>query len=150
MATKTESQAWIPEQPGDKLTGTIVEVIRAWSDARTNGGKDMERGWYPLIRLKTDNGNIRDWHAFGAVAENRVLDKQPLPGETITVTYLGISDKTPPKGMNAPKLFQLDIAGRDPRAEAADVYAQLGARERKTQQAPPDDDIPWTDADLGS
>lgn len=142
--TKTEQQAWIPEEPGDTLTGKIIEVVRAWSDARTNGGKDMDRGWYPLIRVKTDNGNVRDWHVFSAVAENRVMDKQPLPGETITITYLGVSDKTPPKGQNAPKLWALDIAGRDPAVEARNVYAQLGAAPRPVPNAQADD-IPWED-----
>lgn len=137
-----DTAAWIPEKAGDQLTGTIIEVVRAWSDARTNGGKNMERGFYPLIRVRTDNGNTRDWHVFSAVAENRVMDKQPLPGEKITVTYLGVSDKTPPKGQNAPKLFTLDIDGRDPKVEARNVYAALGAT--VPPRAPDDDDdIPW-------
>lgn len=142
MTTTTQSNAWIPEEPGDSVTGTVVEVVRAWSDARTNGGRDMDRGWYPLIRLKTDNGNTVDWHVFSAVAENRVMDKQPLPGEKLTVTYDGISDKTPPKGMNAPKLFTLTIEGRDPAVEAANVYKQLGATARPAP-VPTDDDVPW-------
>jgi len=135
---KTDSAAWIPENEGDTLTGTITEVVRAWSDARTNGGKNPDRGWYPLIRVKADNGNVRDWHVFSAVAENRVMDKQPLPGERITVTYDGISSKTPPKGQNAPKLFTLTIEGRDPAEEAKNVYASLGAVPRSTPVA--DDD----------
>lgn len=141
--TTTESNAWIPKEAGDSITGMIVDVIRAWSDARTNGGKNMDRGWYPLIRLKTENGNTIDWHVFSAVAENRVMDKQPLPGEIITVTYLGLSDKTPPKGMNAPKLYDLTIAGRDPAVEARNVYAQLGAMPRSVPgDIPTDDDAP--------
>lgn len=135
--TTAQSRAWIPSKEGDSITGTVVEVIRAWSDARTNGGRDMDRGWYPLLRLRQDDGTERDWHAFGAVAENRVKDKQPLPGERITVTYLGVSDKTPPKGQNAPKLFRLDIDGRDSVQEAKATYAQLGAQPREYVSPPP-------------
>lgn len=134
--TETESNAWIPKTEGERLTGEVIEIIRGWSDARTNGGKDPERGWYPLLRLKTADGRERDWHAFGAVAENRIYDKQPLPGETITVTFLGVSSKTPPKGMNAPKLYRLEVHGRDPVREAQMVYSQLGAPRREWVDAP--------------
>lgn len=123
---ETPSNAWIPKKEGDSFTATVVEIIAGWSDTRTNGGKNPERGWYPLVTCADENGVPIDWHAFETVAEKRVLQKQPLPGERITVTFLGVSDKTPPKGMSAPKLYKLEVHGRDPRVEARNVYAQLG------------------------
>lgn len=145
----TENNAWIPEKEGDSIEGRIIEVIKGWSDARTNGGKDMDAGWYPLIRLQLDDGADRDVHCFSTVLENRVRDKRPLPGERVKITYLGVSRKEPPKGQNAPKLYRFEMPDRDPRADATSVYDDLyGARGPSSPppapvQAPDADPLPF-------
>jgi hypothetical protein len=114
--------AWIPVEEGDKLQGTVMEVVRAWSDARNQGAGD---GWYPLIRVQTTDGQTLDFHAFSAVGYNAVMEKQPVPGEQITVTYKGVSSKAKP-GQNPAKLFHIHITGRDSVAEANSVYGRIG------------------------
>lgn len=151
MTATKESNAWIPKQEGDTLEGEVIELVRGWSDVRTNGGRDMDRGWYPLLTIRQADGTEKLWHAFETVAFNRVLDKQPIPGETIRVTYLGESDKEPPKGMNRPKLYRLEVVGRDPAQEARTVYGQLGGSVPEPSAPPtsmygaPDDEVPSED-----
>lgn len=113
--------AWIPIEEGDTLDGTVADITRAWSDARNKGTGD---GWYPLYNVQTQEGSILAWHAFSAVSYNEAMEKQPLPGERITITYTGLGKAKP--GQNAPKLFKLIVHGRDPRAAAAAVYGRLG------------------------
>lgn len=112
--------SWIPQDEGDTLEGTVVEVVRAYSDARAQNGD----GWYPLLQVDTGDG-ILAFHAFSAVSYNRVMELQPLPGEQIRVTYQGVSQKSKP-GQNPPKLFHISVAGRDPVAAANAVYGRIG------------------------
>lgn len=145
--------AWIPQHDGDSITGELVEIVRAWSDARARNGD----GFYPLLKLKLPDGNLKDFHAFQIVSFNQVREKQPLPGETVTITYRG--EGKAKEGQNAPKLFQIDVHGRDPQEAAADTYADLFGNDavksakraaREVEQGNPvPDDVPWTDADLG-
>lgn len=129
-ATKTHKQlqeehpnTWLPENEGDTLDGTIVEVIRAWSDARNNG--NTGDGWYPLLKVRTNDGSVMDFHAFSAVSYREVMDKQPIPGERIVVTYQGVSGKAK-QGQNPPKLYNVALPDRDPREAARNVYARMG------------------------
>jgi hypothetical protein len=152
-AAKKHPDSWIPLKEGEELTGTVVDVDKGWSDARANGnGGD---GWYPLLTVKTANGNSIKWHAFETVAANEILKRRPMSGELITATYMGESENSV-KGQNPAKLFRLRVHGRDPATEAANIYDSFGGRgasQRSRRPQPPapivgtdmtaDDDIPY-------
>jgi hypothetical protein len=116
---KEYANAWVPRTEGETLTGTLKEITRAYSDQRAKNGD----GFYPLLHVEQADGKVIAFHAFQTVALNQVRDKQPLPGEKITITYQG--EGTAKNGNNAPKIFRIDIEGRDAEQEARGTYAQL-------------------------
>lgn len=113
---------WIPEEPGDSLSGTVREITRAWSDAKNKGTGD---GWYPLLKIqRDDDGALKDFHAFMTVSFNQVMELQPVPGEHVVVTFQGLGKAKP--NQSAPKIFHLRVDGRDPVAAANAVYGRIG------------------------
>lgn len=113
---------WIPEEPGDSLSGTVREITRAWSDAKNKGTGD---GWYPLLKIqRDDDGALKDFHAFMTVSFNQVMEQQPVPGEHVVVTFQGFGKAKP--NQSAPKIFHLRVDGRDPVAAANAVYGRIG------------------------
>lgn len=120
--------AWIPLEAGDRLEGVVVDVTRAYSDARARG---TGNGFYPLVQVQTNDGPILNFHAFSAVSYSTVMEKQPLPGERIVVTYTG--EGKAKDGRSAPKLFVIQLPGRDPRETARNVYARLGGSQQLAQ-----------------
>ncbi len=117
--------AWIPLEEGDRLEGTVVEVTRAWSDARHKDVNSTEDGFYPLVRVQTADDVVLAFHAFSVVSFNQVIEHQPLPGEKIIVTFQGLGKKKD-ASRNAPKLFHISMPDRDPRAAAQSIYARFG------------------------
>jgi hypothetical protein len=130
---KKYPNAWVPTKDGESITGELVEVTRAYSDQRAKNGN----GFYPLLHIRVADGSVKMFHAFQTVAFNQVRDKQPRPGETVTITYEG--EGAAKNGNNAPKLFRILIGGRDPVAAAENTYASLFGR---------DDVLPVTPADF--
>jgi hypothetical protein len=108
----TESDAWIPTEPGAILTGEVVDIDTAWSQFRASQHPDDDdAGWYPLLTIKEANGAEVKLHAFRTVLYNEIMRKQPKVGETVTVTYVG-EGKDPGGGMNPAKIFRVKIDGR--------------------------------------
>lgn len=125
---KEKPDTWIAVKEGDELTGTVLDVDVAYSDVQAQGGRSD--GWYPLLTIKVEKGDgyeagqVIKVHGFGTVLHNEILRRQPAPGESISLTYLGTGEvKT--KGQNPPELYRLTVAGRDPREAAAHAYGQL-------------------------
>lgn len=121
QAAKEHPNAWIPVEAGDTLEGVVTDVTRAWSDQRAKNGD----GFYPLLRVQTDDGVTLDFHAFTVVSYNQVMEHQPIPGERIIITYQG--EGKAKDGNNAPRIFHVRLPERDPRAAANSVYSRLGA-----------------------
>jgi hypothetical protein len=138
---KQESDAWIPVLPGDELVGVVISVDSAWSDVRNNG----KGGFYPLIRVRKDDGNTASIHGFRTVLENEILKRQPVQGERIRVRFTGVSDKEQSKGRSAPWLFTLEVARTEAqrKAEAKNIYAALGGN----RFAPPAEEITTEDVE---
>lgn len=131
--------SWIPVETGDFLAGTVEEVTAAYSDVQASGaGGD---GFYPLLRIKVteapgyEPGKILALHCFAMVLRDRILEQQPIPGETIIVTYEGVGEQKV-KGRNAPALYRLRIEGRDPKQVAEMAYSGMRRRRGTPTQQP--------------
>jgi hypothetical protein len=139
MSSKTEqpqeaaylSDAWVPTEPGETLSGRIVSVERGWSDFRN--------GFYPILRVETSDGETRAFHAFRQVAYNIVLDKRPKTGEQVTITFRGARAKKLGETNNPPVGYSLQIEGRGAQDDI-DMYAAMDTRGARS--ATPEPDIP--------
>lgn len=149
-AQERVSDAWIAVNEGDTLTGEIIDVTTNWSDQRMAD--------YPLLVVRTEDGEERKVHCFSTVLYNEALRQRPMPGERITITYLGLGEvKT--RGRSAPKRYSFRIDGRS--AAAIDsMYDRVASQQARgggngggqRQGAPPtstageptpDDEIPF-------
>ena len=141
MATKArETDAWIPTTAGESITGKVTEVGEAWSQAGAGS-------FYPLLTIEDASGVVWKIHGFRTVLKSLILSKEPLPGETITVTYDGPrARKASDGGNNPPVVYRLTVEGpgRDPKNEAKRVYGKLSqgrvAVAPETPVSEPEDD----------
>ena len=148
MAAKEtrETDAWMASKPGETITGKVLEVGEAWSNAGAGS-------FYPLITIEDASGVVWKIHGFRTVLKSLILSKEPLPGETITVTYDGPrARKASDGGNNPPVIYRLTVEGpgRDAKGEARRVYGKLSsgrvamAPDAQTTMAEADDsDIPF-------
>lgn len=128
-AADASPHTWIPVEVGDSIMGKVVDIDMAWSD--------VQDGFYPLIRIQwidvtPDVANRpREelvWHVMGAVAQNEVMKAQPEIGETINVTFDGVSTKEPArKGYSRPALYTVRVQNRDPKEVSKRAYEALRA-----------------------
>lgn len=140
--TNTDApEAWIAENPGDSLRGVVTDVDTAWSDYRGRANpSDPNAGFYPLLTVKDDNGKEWTLHGFRTVLYNELTKRQPIPGETIVVTYHGTGEAK--NGMNAPEIYRVTVEGRSPEA-AKDIYKNLsGGHQSQPSPAQTEPDVP--------
>ena len=133
--TESTSNAWIPENPGDTLTGKVVDVDSAWSDYRNAN--------YPLLTIENDDGE-HTVHCFHTVLFNEVMKWEPVVGEEVTIVYKGVGKGKP--GMSGPKLYKVRIPGR-PSASSRGVYGRLRGQ-APTQEEVANLELPVDDGDL--
>jgi hypothetical protein len=138
-AAAAHPDSWIAVEPGDSITGEVVDLTDAWSDVR-NGGS-----FYPLLTI-SENGTEKKVHAFGAVLFNEIMRRKPVIGDTVTITYVGPSEKTPRPGYKPAERYRVQIVGQDPQRASEGVYGRIEASDGKGQ---PEDrsDIPSDDSD---
>lgn len=74
----TPKPGWRPN-PGDSITGEVVDV-------QVGGG---EFGDYPIVAVVTEDGEKVLIHAFHSVLKNQLRKVKPMPGDTLTVTFIG-------------------------------------------------------------
>lgn len=144
--------SWIAVDPGDSIRGTVLAVDDAWSDQRDGGS------FYPLLTIggevftadgypaPPDGPTELKVHAFSAVLYNEVMKHRPEVGELVEFTYLGLSQKEPPKGRNRPKRYRLRVEGRQD--QAARAYGRIDGRTDARKATAPtgaDSDLPWED-----
>lgn len=135
-----ESDAWIAKDPGDSIAGVVTDLDVAWSDFRAQHSKDPNGGNYPVIKIKTDDGNTATIHAFRTVLFNEVVKRQPKPGERIVVTFTGYGKAQGSR--SAPHLYSLETPERNPDAVAKNVYDRIPGMATPVNE-PGDDDIPF-------
>lgn len=122
-AQQRETDAWVPTTAGETISGKVLEVGEAWSNAGAGS-------FYPLVTIADEDGTIWKLHGFRTVLKSLILSKEPLPGETVTVTYDGPrAKKASDGGNNPPVIYRLMVAGpgRDPKNEAKRVYGKLSS-----------------------
>lgn len=139
---------WIAVNPGDKVAGKLLEVTAAWSDIQYDG-RNPNSGYYPLLRIEVTEadgytaGEVLAVHCFATVLRDRILTHEPVPGETLIITYEGEGEaKT--RGRNAPQLYRVDMPDRNPEQAAAKAYSQFtrGRASQGQQPTPVQGDIP--------
>ena len=116
-----ETDAWIPTKPGESITGKVLEVGEAFSQAGMGA-------FYPLLTIQDSAGVVWKIHGFRTVLKSLILSKEPMPDEVITVTYDGPrAKKASDGGNNPPVIYRLTVAGRDGASEAKRVYGKLSS-----------------------
>ncbi len=71
---------WRPK-PGDVLIGTVVRV--------SEGVSTYGEGTYPIVSVKTDDGEVVNAHAFHAVLKSELAKARPARGDRIGIRYEG-------------------------------------------------------------
>jgi hypothetical protein len=134
MADTRSTDAWVPTKKGETLSGEVTEVGKVWSDYRL--------GFYPLVTIKDDDGTIWRFHAFRTVANNLVLEKRPLPGERIVITYEGARKPKPTDIGNPPVIYRIEMPGRPPESVGA-IYDSIEGQTPKPIVAVEPEDEPF-------
>jgi hypothetical protein len=75
---KDYAESW-RAQPGDKIVGEVIDLSE-----RTGA-----YGRYPIVTLRTEEGDERALHAFHEVLANELARIAPKVGDTIGVRYDG-------------------------------------------------------------
>lgn len=143
------AEAWKPGD-GDKLVGIVVDVSE----------RDGTYGAYPIVTLRTAEGDELAVHAFHEVLANELARIAPKPGDEIGVKYLG---KHPERGYHRYRVrrsgataevswakYAGDADSADAAAEPAGVHEplrtpdeQLEAEAAAVAAEEADDDIPF-------
>ena len=120
------SNAWIASEIGDTLAGEVVDVTFNWSDQR--------QGDYPLITVLTSDGEERKLHCFATALYNEAMRQRIVPGERITVTFLGVGEPKR-KGQNGAKRYSFRVEGRS-RESYLDMYDRAENKPIRGGQSP--------------
>ena len=125
-AADAHPDAWIAVNEGDSIEGEIIDVSSAWSDQR--GGD------YPLITVRTADGAEKKIHCFSTVLYNEAIRQRPIPGERLTVTFLGVGEAKV-RGRSGAKRYRFRIEGRSA-AQVESLYDRMAGQQRPTGTAP--------------
>lgn len=148
--TAPPSDAWRPEVPGEQLHGVVTDIDTAWSKFRAQKApNDPDAGFYPLLTIQDAAGIEHKVHAFRTVLYNEVLRKQPIVGETVAITFVGIGAER--DGMNGAHIYRVKVEGRtggpDPYKGLRPASGPGGAAIEAGSDVPTDtaddDDIPY-------
>jgi hypothetical protein len=82
-------------EPGDKLVGQVIDLTE----------REGNFGRYPVVTLRTDNGDEFAVHAFHEVLARNLAHVAPEVGDRIGIKYLG---KHPERGYHA---YRVERAG---------------------------------------
>lgn len=120
--------AWIPVSAGEFLQGEVVDLNIGYSEL---SGQN-----YPILTVVGEDGVEVKVFCYATSLHNEVYTKQPVPGETVTITYHGQGEaKT--KGMSPPEIYRLRVGNRGPDAYAR-LYSNLQPKGRAIQaEIPP-------------
>lgn len=82
MLERLEQEAaagWKPEA-GDTLVG-VVDNVKA--------SQPNQYGTYPIVTIRTEDGEMVAVHCFHQTLKDRLLEKRPAPGERVAIQYIG-------------------------------------------------------------
>jgi hypothetical protein len=129
------AEGWRPS-PGDVLIGevTAIEERRGFAERP-----------YPVVTVRTDEGEFVALHAFHTVAKDELAKLQPRVGDRFGVAYLGLVRK---EDDSRYELYRMKVVREDDAARgepdwaaiAAEAAEEVGAR---VEEMSPEDDIPF-------
>lgn len=83
MALTADAVAYRPDLPEEGHPSPLVGTVIA---TETGSG---DYGDFPIIYIKAEGGTVFKWFVYGGVAQGKVAEKRPEPGDSIGVQYLG-------------------------------------------------------------
>lgn len=124
-------EGWRPE-PGDELTGKIIDVDSATSTQRDRDGNYPV---YPLLRIQKDDGEEVFVHCFHQTLQKGILTQRPEIGHRIRVKFHGKQTlKSDPTRSVA--VYSLELP--DTPKSAASIYDRIEKGPRRTAPITPD------------
>lgn len=96
------SEPFKPETDGESLTINVTGV-------RKVATKDGEKTGVVVEGIDTD-GVQRDWVAWNLANKGELRREQPLPGDTLTISYVGRDPRAPNPALAA-RWFRLEKLG---------------------------------------
>ena len=126
-------EGWRPE-PGDKLIGVVIGL----------GSRVGEYGEYPIVSVRTDDGQDFAFHAFHTVARGELETLQPKLGDRIGIAYHG---PHPTKGYERYRIVIVRRAGEVAVGEAPPTVGPEQVTHGEEDAPPADDTVPEQDTD---
>ncbi len=139
----TSGDAWIPENPGDSITGKVTNIEYVDHDG---GGKTEPRT--VLVVTLNSSGVLTPVWAWHKVLDGKLHRLRPAIGETLTATYLG---RVKPKNGAIPWAnYDVAIAERPAAEFAWDAnrdasQAELDTTSDNSAPADPEPELPTDD-----
>lgn len=82
----SSAPAWRPEEEGEGVVGTVLQVSSVQSDfSDAQGNKPM----CPVVTVRTRDGNQHRIVGYQAVLRRELDEKNPQVGQVLAVKYLG-------------------------------------------------------------
>lgn len=131
-------EGWRPE-PGDELTGKIVDLSIATSTQRDRNGNYPQ---YPLLLIQEEDGHEVFVHCFHQTLQKALLERRPEIGHRIRIKFHG-KQTLKSDSARSVAIYSLDLP--DTPRKASDIYDRLEAMpaRRTAPRQASDDDLPW-------
>jgi hypothetical protein len=132
------AEGWRPD-PGDVLIGDVTAI---------DEGRGFAERPYPVVTVRTDEGEFVAFHAFHTVAREELGKLEPKVGDRLGVSYLGLVRKGDDSCYELYRMKLVpaggDVAEPDWAAIAADAAAERGQLVEPVElEQASDDDIPF-------
>lgn len=126
-------EGWRPK-PGDKLIGAVIGL----------DNRDGEYGEYPIVSVRTDDGQDFAFHAYHTVARSELEKLQPKLGDRIGIAYHG---PHPTKGYERYRIIIVRRAGEVATDDAPPTPEPEQVPPGEQDATPPDEPTPEQGAD---
>ena len=87
-------------EPGEVLSGEVIEITSRTSEYSPDG--------YPILTIRTDEGEERAFHAFHTVARNELARVAPQVGSKIAILYRGPQESAGGRSFEGYRVKSLD------------------------------------------
>lgn len=123
QAEQDFAEAFIFENPGDKIVGRVTEASQGWSD--------QSESYYPILTILDEDTDTRKAvHCFWVALQREMAKWRPQIGERVAV--IRKEDKPNKiKGRKDIKIFRVQVEGRTP-----DIYSNIGKQPTQIPDTP--------------